>query len=627
MTNDSTTITGSLQELIDTMENNLQEKGVDAIFDSSTGLIGLADKILDIEGGGGNCIVEYSNLGTEFNYTRHSGGIILNLPSKITSLGTHCFDYCYGLKEITIPSTVTTLGSYCFSNCVNLEIVSLSNNITSIPSYCFYACESLESLTLPTGITSIGQSAFYNCKMLEEISIPSTVTTINPYAFQNCSALESATLPSNISSIPTYCFDGCRSLTDIEIPSNVTTFSNYCFRNCSNLKIINLPSNTKTLNNYSFQNCTSLLTINIPSTVTTIGTQCFNGCSSLLGYKLNWTEANKIITYNASNMPLPTNARIVIPNGTTSLYTSKNYPVDSLIEEQDITVEIKDYSENHISHDSSIQISVRVVEGVTPVSNATVTITDNDNYSSTNTTDNTGQAIFNIDDITSDTTYTISCQGATKQISIDYRPYIFYDECNSADGLSLYNLTPINLYGSTSGSPSLTYNATENAYQLYGTNSGGYMLYPILSVNNRKNITLSYETKISSTNSNLYVGMGISPPETDLSIIYANVIYTAYYSSTQTSLSHYTIKKSSQSSQGGFGNWSHSPDQWLRTTVVIDDEYNISITWEKLDKSNSYSPTTKVLANVDNDVIYGIYVKGTSSSYKGYIRNIRMWEN
>ena len=47
------TVESSLNNLIDTLESNLQYMGVsDAEFDSTTGIIGLADKILNIETGG-----------------------------------------------------------------------------------------------------------------------------------------------------------------------------------------------------------------------------------------------------------------------------------------------------------------------------------------------------------------------------------------------------------------------------------------------------------------------------------------------------------------------------------------------------------------------------------------------
>lgn len=56
MTNDTTTLSGSLDEMKDQLISELGDKGVTATFDSSTGLLGLVSKIGDIQtGGGGGC--------------------------------------------------------------------------------------------------------------------------------------------------------------------------------------------------------------------------------------------------------------------------------------------------------------------------------------------------------------------------------------------------------------------------------------------------------------------------------------------------------------------------------------------------------------------------------------------
>ena len=53
MTNDLTTLDGSLDEMKDQLISELGDKGVTATFDSSTGLLGLIAKISDIQTGGG----------------------------------------------------------------------------------------------------------------------------------------------------------------------------------------------------------------------------------------------------------------------------------------------------------------------------------------------------------------------------------------------------------------------------------------------------------------------------------------------------------------------------------------------------------------------------------------------
>ena len=52
MTNDLTTLDGSLTEMKDQLISELGDKGVTASYDSTTGLLGLISKIGDIQTGG-----------------------------------------------------------------------------------------------------------------------------------------------------------------------------------------------------------------------------------------------------------------------------------------------------------------------------------------------------------------------------------------------------------------------------------------------------------------------------------------------------------------------------------------------------------------------------------------------
>lgn len=55
MTNDTTTLSGSLDEMKDQLITELDGKGVTATFDSSTGLLGLIGEISNIQQGGTSC--------------------------------------------------------------------------------------------------------------------------------------------------------------------------------------------------------------------------------------------------------------------------------------------------------------------------------------------------------------------------------------------------------------------------------------------------------------------------------------------------------------------------------------------------------------------------------------------
>ena len=81
----------------------------------------------------------------------------VEIPSSITYVGDHAFDYCRGLSSIVLPDNVERLGAYVFSG-----------------------SEGITSLTLGTGMKTISENAFYNMANLNDI----TVLATTPPAFE-----------------------------------------------------------------------------------------------------------------------------------------------------------------------------------------------------------------------------------------------------------------------------------------------------------------------------------------------------------------------------------------------------------------------------------------------------------
>jgi len=220
MTNDTTTLQGSLDEMKDQLIYELGEKGVTTSYDSTTGLLGLINKISEIQqGGGGQEIVSFDNITTEFNYTQKRGnyGFSVSIPSGVTSLGKNCFNGCSGLTNVTIPSSVTSIGDSCFQGCSSLTSITIPSSVTSIGGFCFYSCSGLNSITIPNSVTSIGNSCFYSCNGLNSITIPSSITSIGNSCFYSCKGLNSITIPSSVTSIGSNCFRNCTKLVDYQL--------------------------------------------------------------------------------------------------------------------------------------------------------------------------------------------------------------------------------------------------------------------------------------------------------------------------------------------------------------------------------------------------------------------------
>ena len=161
MVNDINTLNGALIELGEIIADNLKTMGVTASADD--GLTTLANKVLQISGsGGGQEIVSFDNLTTEFNYTQKRGnyGFSVTIPSSVTSLGNSCFENCRGLTSVTIPSSVTNLGSNCFYGCTGLTNVTIPSSVTSLGQDCFYNCTSLTNVTIKEGILKLSENCF-----------------------------------------------------------------------------------------------------------------------------------------------------------------------------------------------------------------------------------------------------------------------------------------------------------------------------------------------------------------------------------------------------------------------------------------------------------------------------------
>ena len=190
MVNDINTLNGALIELGEIIADNLKTMGVTASADD--GLTTLANKVLQISGsGGGQEIVSFDNLTTEFNYTLKRGnyGFSVTIPSGVTSLGDYCFQNCTGLTSVTIPSDVTNLGSSCFYGCTGLTNVTIPSGVTSLGDNCFQDCTGLTSVTIPSSVTNLGKNCFNNCVSLTSVTIPSSVTSLGSNCFRNCNKL------------------------------------------------------------------------------------------------------------------------------------------------------------------------------------------------------------------------------------------------------------------------------------------------------------------------------------------------------------------------------------------------------------------------------------------------------
>lgn len=153
----------------------------------------------------------------------------------------------------------------------------------------------------------------------------------------------------------------------------------------------------------------------------------------------------------------------------------------------------------------SVVMMVSLSDYGTSVSGASVSLSGGGSSWSA-TTDSSGIATFNLTGVTVGGTYTASYGGASTTCNVVIQTYLFYDECNSSDGLSQYGSSVY--VKNTSSSLTLSYDSTMNAYKVVGNNIDGYALIPIPALAGKDDFYI--EAEFYSTYNNTKHQTGIS---------------------------------------------------------------------------------------------------------------------
>lgn len=258
----------------------------------------------------------------------------INLPSTLTSIGSHAFEWLSGglPSHLTIPARITDLGDYAFANCSclegvtferpeiwtgkyllsgckNLKEIHLSDGLTRIPDGFASSCSSLSRLDLPDSVKTVGVGAFRDCTSLSDVKFSAALTTISSNAFSSCSALAGTlNLPDSVTTLDQYAFAYCSSLTGIRWPASLTTVGKEAFRSsgiaghldipegvsfdldafayCDQITSISLPSSSSYFKSGIFEDCDGLTSAVIPDGWTIIPAQMFWSCRNLTSVTL-----------------------------------------------------------------------------------------------------------------------------------------------------------------------------------------------------------------------------------------------------------------------------------------------------------------------------------------------------
>ncbi|MCQ2533770.1 MAG: leucine-rich repeat protein [Clostridia bacterium] len=133
----------------------------------------------------------------------------INVPSGITEISAHAFEYLSDVKKVTIPSTVKTIGDYAFLMCDGMESLTLSEGIEELKASSFSGCRALKSVVIPTSVKYIGRNAF-SFAAIQSVSV--TRGVIDDYAFYGCGAMGGASIGSGVSYVGKDAFGNCGAL-------------------------------------------------------------------------------------------------------------------------------------------------------------------------------------------------------------------------------------------------------------------------------------------------------------------------------------------------------------------------------------------------------------------------------
>ena len=196
--------------------------------------------------------------------------------------------------------------------------------------------------------------------------------------------------------------------------------------------------------------------------------------------------------------------------------------------------------------------------------------------------------------------------------------YLFYDECNSADGLSNYG-SVYSIENNTNAT--ITYDSTMNAYKISST-GGGAKVFPITALTGLTSLHLEAEFYLpSTTNRNTSCGLEVMGTNHTSWGTVQNKIDNLY---------GYHIFRNNSFVENVTAKSGANLDEWIRFKIDIDG-VNVTYSFEQLDGTVIYQSTTLNLSTLvgstyyttAEDRQYGIGIAWNSYTCYSYVRNIK----
>ena len=123
------------------------------------------------------------------------------IPQGVLEIGTHAFENCNDLTDVTIPASVASIVGNPFDFAqLELKLAPENPDFSLIDGVLFdqtgtrllvYPCgRPGDTYEVPEGTVEIGEFAFAGCQQLSAVTIPESVTVIGSNSFWNCENLQ-----------------------------------------------------------------------------------------------------------------------------------------------------------------------------------------------------------------------------------------------------------------------------------------------------------------------------------------------------------------------------------------------------------------------------------------------------
>ena len=263
-------------------------------------------------------------------------------------------------------------------------------------------------------------------------------------------------------------------------------------------------------------------------------------------------------------------------------------------------------SDSYIAVGGACTITCTLQQNYAPLPNVTVSLTDGGSvYSSI--TNSLGVATFNLTGLTTSATYTCTYSNVSDTCTVTVQSYLFYDACDSADGLSNYG-TPVGV-GSTISTNYTSYNSTENAYDV--RTNGDWGMIPITAMTGQDNYKISMLVKTRSNNGANRGGFGFLASDS------TNVF--PCWKIEGNGACNYTLKQGSSEPNTKVCDTPNAQRTWYKIELI---KTGTSYTCNVYDSNDTLLGTHTTTVDLGSSVRCGLYRVG-GSSYGAYVKEIK----